>query len=169
MNLYQRILLEAKKRGYRVTPGGEVISPFGRVLSTWPNKKGYLSFSIASRVSGKRANLLVHRLAALQMFGEAMLDTCMEVRHLDGNPTNNRLSNLALGTPSQNSFDRPPEKRRLHSLRAARKLRKLSFEEASRLREDRRKGHTYKELCLKYGISKSTVSYIVNGKTYVAQ
>jgi len=30
----------------------------------------------------------------------------MEVRHLDGDPTNSRLSNLAYGVPSENALDR---------------------------------------------------------------
>lgn len=51
-----------------------------------------------------RSRRLVHRLVL-----EAFVGPCpegMQCRHLDGNPGNNRLNNLAWGTPVENSEDR---------------------------------------------------------------
>lgn len=51
-----------------------------------------------------RATWLVHRLVMRAFVGAQPQG--METRHLDGNPTNNALSNLAYGSGSENQQDR---------------------------------------------------------------
>lgn len=90
----------------------------------------------------------------------------MEVRHLDGDPKNNSVTNIAIGTHSENMMDVDPEVLRQKALHAASYRRSLTEDEVEELREFRRQGATYKQLCARFGIAKSTVSYIVNYKTY---
>jgi len=67
------------------------------------------------RVSlGRGKGRYVHRLI-LEVFVGPCPDG-MECRHLDGNPQNNRLDNLAWGTPEENCEDR--EKHRTEESRA---------------------------------------------------
>lgn len=52
---------------------------------------------------GRSQRKYVHQLVMMAFVGEAPAG--QEVRHLDGNSTNNRLSNLKYGTKSENNFD----------------------------------------------------------------
>lgn len=88
------------------------------------------------------------------------------VRHLDNDPHNNALENIGIGTQKQNMYDRPAAERIAHAKKAARRRRKLTDEQAVELRAEHEAGHGYTYLREKYGVSKSTVSYIVNNKTY---
>lgn len=79
---------------YEISDAGRVRNLHGLVLKTSRTNKGYL------RVLGR----FVHRLVL-----EAFIGPCpsgMECRHLDGNPSNNRLENLLWGTPLENANDR---------------------------------------------------------------
>jgi hypothetical protein len=150
-------------KGYRVDEEGNVYGLSGQKLIGWITRTGYHCFRIGKNI----ANLKTHRLAAYQWFGDAMFEVGIEVRHLDGNPLNNVKTNLALGTASQNAMDKLPETRLRAARIAARVVRKLTDAEAIQLRNDRNNGMSYDELKEKYGISsKSTISYIVNNKTY---
>ena len=75
----------------------------GRILKLQPaNKLGHLSVALSRQGVVRRH--LVHRLVM-----EAFVGPCPEgqqVRHWDGNPANNKLSNLLYGTPSEDGYDR---------------------------------------------------------------
>lgn len=159
----------AYSKGYRVTDAGEVLSPRGYVLVTTLGSTGYLRFSVKVRSSTGRhlvVSLYVHSLAKYQWFGEPSLYQDICLRHLDGNKLNNRRDNLVLGTYSDNAYDIPKDTRVARSVKAAATLRKLTDTQASELRRDREAGASYEQLMMKYNIAKSTVSYIVNRKTY---
>lgn len=96
--------------GYRVTDEGRVFSTehnwrgYGeRELSQLPHKDGYLTVRLV--IDGKRKRFAVHRLVAAQYLPPRPSDQ-HEVRHLDGDKTNNRASNLAWGTRKENADDR---------------------------------------------------------------
>jgi hypothetical protein len=110
--------------------------------------------------------ILVHRLVAYQKFGDQIFDPGLVVRHLDGNQRNNCPSNLEMGTMSQNMLDRPAEVRLAHAKKAARARRSLSDAQVAQLRADHAAGIPYSRLMKKYGLAKSTVSYIINRITY---
>lgn len=65
-------------------------------------KKGYPHFNIYR--DGKRHTGHVHILILLTFVGPK--PDGYVARHLDGNPTNNRLDNLAWGTPKENHDDK---------------------------------------------------------------
>ena len=96
------------------TPGYEVL-PDGRVFSSWnwrgygrremqqtPNADGYPSVRIL--VNGSRKRMAVHRLVALHFLPPRPAGA--EIRHLDGDKTNNCSWNLAWGTRKDNADDR---------------------------------------------------------------
>lgn len=97
---------------YLVSPHGEVWSRFTRRLLTRTTRKdGYVTAQI-----GKQA-VKVHQLVAEAYLGPKPKGT--EVRHFDGDPSNNHRSNLLYGTHVENMDDmmrhgRHAWKRRTH-------------------------------------------------------
>ena len=127
---------------------------------------GYLHFSIGLPGRSHSPSIPVHQLLAYQKYGALALSGMAVVRHRDSNPKNNSRTNVTIGTRSEDYYDIPKEVRAARAEKGAAVLRKLTDEQVTELRELREAGATYTELMAKYGISKSTVSYIVNGKTY---
>lgn len=89
---------------YEVSDQGRVRSLIrGRILSPKPERhSGYMCIEL--RPQPRLAKTLrVHRLV-LEAFVGPRPDG-MLARHLNGNPTDNRLANLAWGTPLENAAD----------------------------------------------------------------
>lgn len=103
---YNKNILRAFNKGYRVVNGEVIYEGNTRKLQT---VKGYAYFNF--RHLRKSTKCKVHRLAAFQKFGKKMFEPGIEVRHLDSNSLNNQESNIAIGTKSQNAFDKPIETR----------------------------------------------------------
>lgn len=72
-----------------------------RLLKPSTANGGYLQ-QVFNR-DGKRVSMLVHRVVAAAFLGPC--PEGQEVRHIDGDPTNNCLDNLAYGTKSENIRD----------------------------------------------------------------
>ena len=152
----------AYEKGYRVAENGDLIGPRGNTLVPHASGNGYPWFRY------ERGSICVptHRLVAYQKFGRDLYTPGLEVRHKDNDFENNSWGNLLLGNKSQNMMDKPPEERKRIARIAALAQRKLSEGEAQQLRNDHVAGLSYRQLMKKYGIAKSTVSYIVNKRTY---
>ncbi len=75
----------------------------GRLLRTRPGPEGYHLAALYDQ-DGVRTNPGVHRLVLLAFFGPC--PDGMECRHLNGDPSNNYLDNLAWGTPLEQAADR---------------------------------------------------------------
>jgi len=73
----------------------------GRVRKACRAHNGYLQVSLSS--GGLRVNGWIHQMVAEAFIGPR--PPGMQIRHLDGDPANNQLSNIAYGTPSENAFD----------------------------------------------------------------
>jgi hypothetical protein len=87
--------------GYEVSDRGRVKSHKRggpRLMRPAPNAGGYLLTSL----NGK--SYYIHRLVALAFLGEPAPG--LEVRHLNGDPGDSRLENLAWGTHQENMRDR---------------------------------------------------------------
>lgn len=87
-------------------PSGTVYSYYIREKILKPKKadawREYLEVGMS--IKGRSRNYYIHQLVL-----EAFVGPCppgMECRHLDGDPSNNKLSNLAWGTPQENANDR---------------------------------------------------------------
>lgn len=94
--------------GYEVSESGDVRSrlpwrgtPVPRVVSQVVRPDG--RFEVALHTPRPRLRRKVHQLVAEAFIGPR--PEGQQTRHLDGNHQNNRLSNLAYGTPSQNRQD----------------------------------------------------------------
>lgn len=162
MNEELKLLTE---KGYFVDKEGNAFSPFTK------QRIGYFSKTLPYELIGYKSgnakvNILIHRLQAYQKYGEALFEPGIVVRHLNGNPLDNSWDNIVIGTVQDNMLDIPQEERVEHALKAARVKRKLNWEDMEQLRKDRENGDTLKVLSSRYKIAKSTVSYIVNNKTY---
>jgi HNH endonuclease len=164
MSKSNQLLLLAIERGNKVAANGDFTGPNG-IDSSRIGLRGYLQIWVKSRDLGD-GNVLVHRIQAYQLYGDLVFAPGIEVRHRDGNKLNNSKENILLGSSSDNKMDCPKNERLRHAKVAASFLRKLTQYEAESLRYDRSSGATYADLIAKYGISKSTVSYVVNRKTY---
>lgn len=86
---------------YQVSNSGLVRSASGRVRKTYTRANGYQAIYLTH---GKnRKCLLVHSMVLTAFGGLRPVD--MVCRHLDGNPSNNHVSNLRWGTALENSND----------------------------------------------------------------
>lgn len=86
----------------------------------------------------------------------------MVVRHLNGNILDNSITNIEIGTNSDNMMDIPEKIRQKRSSNAN---KKYPDDIVSLIKSDREKGMSYKELMNKYNIlSKGTLSYIINNR-----
>ena len=127
------------------------LSP-GKILSPAPYcKTGHLSLPLGRRTNGQP----VHRLVLLAFVGPC--PEGMEVRHLNGDPTDNRLSNLKYGTRTENIID---------VYRQGKRWRKLSTDEVSRIRRKLEKGMTGASVARVFGVSEQTISNIKRGVNF---
>jgi hypothetical protein len=165
--------MEAFKRGYRVMPEGCVRSPTGAIRRLcMQNCNGYKKFSFNITIRGKATAIYVHKLAAYQKFGDTVFASDIEVRHLNNVSTDNSLANIGIGTHKQNMHDIPQNLRKQYSSKGsvagAKKLRKFNDEQIVLIRKMHISGMSYNKLCKIFKCAKSTISYIITGKTYKA-
>lgn len=85
----------------KLSKHGNVIK--GRILKPGHNQKGYRIVTF-SRPGGVRKSYPVHRLVAEAFIGP--LPEGWHTMHIDGDNTNNVVSNLRYGTPSENELDK---------------------------------------------------------------
>lgn len=74
----------------------------GRILKQATNRAGYKRVVLC--IKGEQSNESVHRLVAKAFIPNRKSDD-LEVRHLDHNPANNTIGNLAWGTSKDNKRD----------------------------------------------------------------
>jgi hypothetical protein len=123
-----------------------------------PNKNGYGFFKF-----GGSNNVEAHRVSWLVNFG--IIPEGMYICHKCDNPMCVRPTHLFLGTPADNSNDMIKKGRQPRIIGH----RKINYEVADQIRKDQLSGMTNKELRERYGLAKSTISYIVNGKTWTSE
>ncbi len=94
--------------GYRVGSDGTVwsfrSSASWRKLKPCPNSRGYLSVTLCSGTRKDKHTQRVNRLVLLAFSG--IRPDGKEAAHLDGNKSNNRISNLAWKTHTENIADK---------------------------------------------------------------
>jgi hypothetical protein len=160
--------------GYRIGNDGSVWScrPCTRVkLPGWrrmrliPNNHGYLFVQMC--LNGKHRKRYAHRLVL-----EAFVGPCpegMECRHFpDGDPTNNKLSNLSWATHLENQRDKPAQGTNNDGERNG--LAKLTNRDAAIIRTRYATEYvTQQSLADEYGVSNSRISNIITGKAFTAK
>ena len=153
----------AFQKGYKVIDG-EPYNPSGvKLKTTVQNKRSFMYRRFSVSIDGRKNNVYLHKLVALQKFGTAMLEPGVQVRHLDGDSTNNREENIEIGTVSDNQMDKPEALRKTLAANASSRLRRLTDEQIAQARELRAQGWPYKKLMEKFNIpSTGSMSYIIN-------
>lgn len=159
----------AYDKGYRATKSGDILGSSGkrRKLAVYGSKNyPYLGFTIAIPRTKRRVWICVHQLQAYQKFGDDYLLSDLIVRHLNSDSLDNSYENIGVGTQRENMLDVSVSVRLKRSHYAAKTQRKVSPEQVVEIRNKKANGHTLRMLREEYGLAKSTVSYIVNNKTF---
>lgn len=111
---------------WRAVPGHEgryEVSDLGRVRSlrrcivlatARASRYGHRSVSLS--VAGERRTARVHHLVLEAFVGPRPAG--LETRHLNGDPSDNRLANLTYGTPSENQRDRVRHGNHFHAVKS---------------------------------------------------
>jgi len=124
------------------------------------NKKGYCQLNLRD-VCGKGRRTHLHRIIAETFISQPPFKNAC-VRHIDGNPKNNKANNLAWGTYLDNENDKI--RHGTHGLRITNsKLTSDSIALANRMREE---GKTISEIAKYIGVSHPTISRLFSGKTW---
>lgn len=97
-------ILCAKEKGYFVDGIGNVWYN-GRIVKGFITSPGYRRINIRD-YNGECVDVMVHRLQAYQKYGDEMFDESVQVRHLNGDPSDNSWDNIAIGSQSDNMMDR---------------------------------------------------------------
>ncbi|NCA72030.1 MAG: HNH endonuclease [Sphingobacteriia bacterium] len=148
-------LVAAGERGklYAVFDDGRLWSTLeGRYIEGDIDRDGYRIVT----VGGMRTKM--HRLV-LYVFRGPAPGRGMVTRHLDGNPSNNCIDNLAWGTPAENWNDKRRHGTATVGERSGRV--KLTDDEVRVIRDSE---EPTKTLSARYGVSDSLISLIRNGK-----
>lgn len=132
-----------------------------RILRGTKNKGGYWIVALSeNRTKGGRCEShFVHRLV-LTAFVGARPPGCL-TRHLDGNPSNNRLDNLLWGTHAENHLDSVEHGTFEHGEMRSQAL--LTNAQVIEIREAAARGAAVDDLAAQYGIAYRTASHIVTG------
>ena len=105
-------------------------------------------------------------MIAFLKFGEDSMAEGVVTRHLNGDGLDNRWENIAIGTQSDNMYDRDKVERVRHAKVAARAHRRFTDTEVEKILRRKAGGWTYKRLSKVYGGSRGLLCDIVNGKQY---
>lgn len=123
---------------------------------------GYPSVSLCR--DGVRRTFRVHALVAAAFLGARPHGA--HVRHLDGNPENNCVQNLAYGSPLENASD----ERRLGRLRTGDRnpSTKICDADLPALSEKRASGMSLRALGREYGVADATILRALSRSGHVA-
>ncbi len=154
--------------GYAVSRCGKIASsrpkngrgPRGgwRLLKQGSDVSGYLGV-ILCQGGGRLNRRNVHRLVLLAWAGPC--PDGMQCRHLNGDSADNRLENLAWGTPRQNMGDRDSHERTVRGSRQwSAKLTEADIPVIRKLLGD---GETKASIARKFGVTSSAIGHIYSG------
>jgi hypothetical protein len=150
---------------YFVTKDGEIYSSMGRTLRRLsPTKSGgrggvYPMLSISGD-DGRIRRRYVHRIV-LESWCRPP-ESGEECRHLDGNPLNNRLDNLAWGTSQENTNDKflhgtQPKGEACHSC-------KLMDSDVARIRNMLAAGLSKRRVAKDFGVTEGAIRYAIRNR-----
>lgn len=151
--------------GYFATSRGSIFSRKpGRLFKLTPFKRGrrgHLGVNLSH--NGKYVLHSVHRLIAATFIGEPPSARHL-VMHLDDDPTNNDVTNLAYGLPSENSAQMTSRDRQAKGERVG--GAKLTTGAVLSIRSRLSSGEPAREIAREFNMSSSTICDIKNRKIW---
>lgn len=146
------------------TASGELRRHVGQILKFEVDKDNYRRVGLFR--GGLRSRQRVHRLVALVFCGKP--SEGQEVRHLDGDPANNRVENLRWGSQSENRQDSVAHGTSVHFLPGqGHPSSKLSANQVREIRElYATRDIPQWQIGERFGIARGTVSNIVRRKAW---
>ena len=124
---------------------------------------GYLGVRL--HVNGTKKTQAVHRLVATAFVINPKPEEYNVVRHLDGNALNNHYDNLAWGTYQMNTHDRERHGTMIRGV--DHHASPLTDEDVLSIRQRYQEGGwTHRSLAKEYGITKSSITRILNRQTW---
>lgn len=138
-------------------PNGFVRRHRGRVLRPATKKDGHQGVMLGQYAWGQ-----VHRLVMAAFVGPC--PDGMECRHLNGNPADNRLENLAWGTSAENKADTVRHGTVTRGERNG--SSRLTEGVVLEMREMRRAGQTFPAIAARFGVPRATVMHAVTGYSW---
>ena len=147
---------------YIITAEGQIISKYNnKVMKAYVDKKGYNHITLHIDGLGRKTKL-IHRLVAQTHIPNPL--KLPQVNHIDGNKSNNSVSNLEWCTGQQNVD---------HSIKVglvakglARPNAKCSPEDIQIMKDMRAIGKTYYQIGKRFGIAYQTAHKICTNQTY---
>ena len=127
----------------------------GTILRPQVLKNGYLEVSVC--VGSKRRHRTVHSLVAEAFLGPRPKGA--DIRHKDGDRTNNTASNLEYGTRSQNLRD-------CYEYGGRKGNGKLFREDVLDIKRRIAAGDNCREIAKDYGVNSAAIYHIRNGTTF---
>lgn len=157
--------LKSVKRTVRHSSGGTKILK-SKIIKGTVNSLGYTRFCL--RKNGKEVHYFAHRLVLLTFVGPCPPNK--EARHLDGNPSNNSLTNLKWGTHKKNMHDKFRHNTQQHG--ETHNLCKITEKQALTIMRHSDKytiipRGEIKKYCEKYNYSRYIVSDIIRHKSWL--
>lgn len=160
MSILNEALLYAHNTGYIVDKSGDIFLNGKKLkgrIKTISGHSPYREFAI--KFNNTVQYLKVHRLQALQKYGNEIFKAGIVVRHLNNNSLDNSYDNIVIGTVQDNAMDIPESTRRANAQHAASFITKYNHQEVY---DFYMKTKSYKETMKHFDIaSKSTVHNIV--------
>lgn len=151
--------IKGHKKKYFISNYGIVMSfkrhPNGYILKPGISKEGYRLYSLDGR--HYRAHCLV-----LETFVGPRPSPKHDCRHLDGDPANNDISNLAWGTRTENVHDMIKHGTQVRGEKQG--SSKLKAHEVKAIRRRYKLGERAILLAKEYGICKTNIYYVLNRK-----
>jgi len=155
---------------YEISPFGSVASlprkgrPRRRMLKPWLDTAGRPMVTLYLR--GKQTHLLVSHLVA-DAFLLPKGPTDQVLRHLNDNPADNRIENLAWGTYSDNQRDAICNGKHRASKGIANGMAKLTEDDVRGIRRlYETENFLMRELALRFGVATGTVCQIISQRAW---
>lgn len=133
-----------------------------KIMRITCDRKGYGWLTLGRGLSVNSVTIRVHRVVLMTFHRDRSAGE--QCRHLDGNPSNNRLSNLAWGTPKENANDKIAHGTVLSGEYHPRA--KLKQGDIIKIRMLRGAGYTYRAIASMFGVNSGTICHAVSGRNW---
>lgn len=156
-------MIKETVKGYFVDSEGKVFSKNGKEKKAFVGDRGYVNVILWE--NNRPKTFLVHRLIAKAFIPNPENKPC--VNHIDGNKTNNTLSNLEWVTYSENTLHALETKLKIPELGENVHNAKITNEQAREICELMQAGYRDIEICEKLDVRKNIVGNIRKGVSWV--